>query len=500
MNPKFERLREIWAEASDLSAASAVLGWDEQCYMPPGGAAARAQQLATLRRLVHERIASDEVGKLLEELVPLAQEWDYDGFEASFVRAAKRDYDRLKKIPQRLVTEWTLARSEAFHAWLEARKERRFALFQRPLERLVQIQFEVTDALGYEDRRFDALLDLHEPDMKTRDVEALFTALRRELVPLVRAISERQDRVSDAILRQHFPDRAQWDFSMEVLEAVGFDLRRGRQDRSPHPFTTSFSPGDVRVTTRINEDYFPEGLYGTIHEAGHGMYEQGIPAEFFRTPLANGASGGVHESQSRLWENIVGRSRGFWEHFLPRAKTYFPTQFAEATVEDLYRAVNKAEPSLIRTEADEVTYNLHIMVRFELENAVLDRKLAVADLRDAWNAKYQEYLGVAPAHDTEGVLQDIHWTGGFAGFPGYTLGNVIGVQLYERALADHPAIPDQIRRGEFGTLSEWMRSHVYVHGAKYTPPELLQRAVGGPLDPGPYLRYIKTKYAELYGL
>ncbi len=500
MEDRWQRLRELYAEIDDLQNAAAVLSWDQQTYMPPGGAQARAEQLATLRRLVHERATSPELGKLLEELASEAGRLPYDSLEASLHRVGRRNYERAVRVPPKLVAEITVASSQGYHAWLKAREERSFGPFAAPLKRLVDLQLEVADALGYEETRYDALLDLREPGVRTRDVAALFAQLKAELVPLVAAIVDRGAPLDDSFLYQPFDEQKQWDFGIEVLERIGFDFKRGRQDRSAHPFCTSFSPDDVRLTTRMRPDDLGYALFSSIHEAGHGMYEQNVPAEFRRTPLGGGASGGFHESQSRLWENVVGRSRGFWEYFLPRLKEVFP-QLEPVSLDAFYRAVNCSRPSLIRTEADEVTYNLHIMVRFEIEQEILKGQLPVDDLPAAWDAKMEEYLGIRPANVVEGVLQDIHWSGaGLASFPAYTLGNVISLQLYERALADHPEIPEQIRKGEFGTLGEWMRQNLHVHGSKFTPAELVQRITGGGLDAGPYLRYIREKYTEIYRL
>jgi carboxypeptidase Taq len=325
--------------------------------------------------------------------------------------------------------------------------------------------------------------------------------MKAGLVPLVRAIADRAGAVDDSIFDQAFDVGRQWDFGLQVITRLGFDLERGRQDRSAHPFTTSFSPADVRFTTRLSPHRFKTALFGSIHECGHGLYEQGIPLDLARTPLADVRSLGVHESQSRMWENVVGRSRGFWTYWLPRLKDYFPTQLDGVSVEYFYRAINRVRPSLIRVEADEVTYNLHIFLRFEIENLMLERKVKLADLPELWNDKMEEYLGVRPPDDADGVLQDVHWSAGYLGyFPTYSLGNLLAAQFYAQAVSELPDIPAQIEQGEFAPLLAWMRERIHAHGAKYTPRQLVERVTGGPLDPGPFLAYVQAKYTDIYGL
>jgi carboxypeptidase Taq len=337
--------------------------------------------------------------------------------------------------------------------------------------------------------------------MKASALRALFAELRAELVPLVQAITG-QPPADDSCLHRHFPEAAQWDLGLEIARRIGYDLERGRQDKSPHPFTTEFSIGDVRITTRIDENYLGEGLFGTIHESGHAMYEQGVRGELEGTALAGGTSAGVHESQSRLWENIVGRSRRFWQFFYPRLQAVFPGQLGTVPLDTFYRAVNKVQPSLIRTEADEVTYNLHVMLRFDFELALLEGRMAVKDLPEAWRERMKADLGIVPPDDRDGVLQDVHWYGGWFGgaFQGYTLGNILGAQFYQAALQAHPEIPDDMARGEFGTLLGWLRENIYQHGRKYTADELVERVTGGPMQIGPYIHYLKAKYGELYAL
>jgi carboxypeptidase Taq len=347
----------------------------------------------------------------------------------------------------------------------------------------------------------DPLIDFPDPGMKAASVAKLFDSLREALVPMVEAISE-QESVDDSCLLQQYPVDEQVEFGTEIIKAFGYDFERGRQDVSPHPFSTSFSIGDVRITTRVKENDLQESLFSTLHEAGHGMYEQGIHEAFEGLPLADGTSSGVHESQSRLWENIVGRSRGFWSYYFPKLQEAFNDQLGDVDLETFYRAINKVERSLIRTDADELTYNLHVMIRFDLEKALLEDRLTVKDLPDAWNARYKQDLGIEPPDDRDGVLQDVHWYAGRVGglFQGYTIGNVLSAAFYQAAIESHPSIPDEIAQGQFETLHQWMKENIYQHGKKYTADELLQRTTGNTMVVDPYLAYLKSKFGEIYEL
>ncbi len=499
-----ERLQELTArlgEIQDLERAGAVLAWDQQTYMPAGGAVARAEQMATLQKTAHTWFIADEIGEMLEALSKSGSDWDYDSDGASLVRVVGRDYQKARKIPPDLVAELARVSALAYEAWVKARQQSDFSQFRPYLERIVDLNIQVAEALGYEDRIYDPLLDQYEPEMKTDQVAALFDELKVVTVPLIKAISERADAGDDSMLHKPTDVQKQWDFGVQVIQDLGFDFDRGRQDRSPHPFTTSFSLGDVRLTTRLDPDYFPAALFGSLHECGHGLYEQGLSPALERTSLADGASLGVHESQSRLWENLVGRSRAFWLHYFSRLQGVFPEQLGDVDEERFYRAINRVEPSLIRVEADEVTYNLHIMLRFELENDMLEGKVRIADLPEAWNAKMQGYLGIVPPDDASGVLQDVHWSGGVFGyFPTYSLGNMLSVQFFDKAKSDIPSLIDQIAAGQFDELLDWLRRNVHQHGRKYTPAELVKRVTGNELTAADYLAYIKAKFSEIYGL
>lgn len=501
MNEKFETLKQRLAVVSDLRNVSGLLGWDLQTYMPPKGARTRANQLATMDRLAHEYFTADEIGVLLDALTDDAVKLDYDSDEASLIRVTKRDYTKAKRLPAEFVEELSRVTALAFDAWQHARAESNFKLFQPHLEKIIELKIQEANYIGYTERIYDALLDDYEPGMTTAQVEAIFAPLKQELIALVAVLAKKTDLVSDAVLHREYDEQKQWDFGIEVIKQLGFDFEAGRQDKSVHPFTSGFGLGDTRITTRVDKHFLSPALFGTIHEAGHALYDMGYRPELERTPLAGGASLGVHESQSRLWENIVGRSRGFWKYWFPRLREYFPEQLADQDAESFYRAVNKVHPSFIRVEADEVTYSLHIMLRFELENMLLERKLNVADIPDAWNAKMQEYLGIVPPNDKLGCLQDVHWSYGSIGyFATYSLGSMFAVQLWERALQDIPTLSAQIENGQYADLLGWLRKNVHAHGRKFTLDELAKKVTGESLQSRSYVAYLKKKFGEIYGV
>jgi carboxypeptidase Taq len=501
MGTQLEQLKERLAQISDLRTAANFLSWDQQVNMPPGGSEARAHHLATVETLAHSRFVDEETGQLIEDATAETADLPYDSDDASLVRVSRREYEKLHRVPNSLVAERARVSARAYNAWVQARAESNFALFQPHMERVIDLTIQFAEALGYEDHIYDALLDRYEPEIKTAEVAAAFEEMKVGLVPLVQEISERGKAVDDAVFNQEYPDQAQWDFGVLVLRDMGFDFRYGRLDRAVHPFTVGFSPHDVRLTTRIRPTRFQSGLFGTIHEGGHALYEQAIHVEIDRTPLFEAASFGIHESQSRLWENIVARSRAFWVNYFPKLRDFFPRQLAWVDLDTFYRAINKVEPSLIRVEADEVTYNLHIFLRFELEQALVERRLAVGDLPEAWNAKMDEYLGIVPPDDARGVLQDVHWADGYLGyFPTYALGNLLSVQFYEQALHEMPDLPEQIARGELRPLREWMGDKIHTHGRKFTPAEMVKRITGAEMSAVPFLNYLNEKYAEIYEL
>jgi carboxypeptidase Taq len=497
-----DKLNEHLTAVVRLEQSAAVLGWDQQTMMPPGGGPARAEQLATLSQISHELFTADETGRLLEQAAAAVDGMDPNSDEAALVRVVQHDYDLATRLPSALVAETARVTSQAHEIWAKAREAADFSAFAPTLETIIDLMRRQADALGYEDRMYDALLDKYEPYMKAAKVEQLFNELREELVPFVAEIFDSLDAVDTAPMYKEYDVDKQQEFGLRVIKALGYDMQRGRQDPSVHPFTTNFSINDVRITTRYQADWMPAALFGSIHEAGHAMYEQGSAQDYEGTMLAGGTSLGVHESQSRLWENIVGRSRGFWRHFYGDLQGLFPEQLGAVDLEAFYKAINMVSRSLVRVEADEVTYNLHIMLRFEMENDLLEGKLAVTDAPDAWNAKMEQYLGVTPPDDgKKGVLQDVHWSSGLFGyFPTYSLGNFLSVQYWDQALQDDSSIPEHIARGEFEPLLGWLRENIHQYGRKYWPADLTERVTGEPIQVRSFMRYLKDKYTDIYGL
>jgi carboxypeptidase Taq len=500
MRENYNRLKARLDDINNLNRANAVLSWDLHTQMPPGGSAGRGAQMATLSRLSHELFTADETGELLQAAAEEVKDLSFDSDEASLVRVALRDYEDDRKIPPSLVSQLTEQAVRSHEVWVRARENNDFASFAPCLERTIELMRELAEHLGYEDRMYDALLDRFEPGMKARQVQEIFDGLKGELIPLVRAIGERADAVDDRVLHQPFDEARQESFARMVVERFGYDFSRGRLDRTVHPFATSFGRGDVRITTRYSPTFLNMALFGTMHESGHGMYEQGMAESLSGTLLEAAASLGVHESQSRLWENVVGRSRAFWQHFYPQLQEAFPNELGSASLDTFYRAINKVQPSFIRVEADEVTYNLHIMLRFEMEMDLLDGTYPVQEAPEVWNGKMEEYLGIRPPTNTLGILQDVHWTGQIGYFPTYSLGTILSLQLYDRAVQERPDIPEQIGRGDFSGLHGWLTEKVYQYGRKFEPNDLIERATGEPLQTGPYMNYLKTKFGDIYGL
>jgi carboxypeptidase Taq len=501
MKEKISQLKAHIQQIYDLDMARSLLYWDQATYMPPGGAEARGRQISLLTRLSHEQMTDEKVGKLLEELEPYAQELPYDNDDAALVRMVRHQYDRATKIPGELLAKAFAHGTESYQVWTQARPNNDFNAVRPYLEKTLDYSRQLANCFPGYDHIADPLIDWADRGMKAASIRAIFSQLRQELVPLVEAITS-QPAADDSCLKQSFPEDKQLAFGQKIIEAYGYDFQRGRQDKTHHPFMIKFSLGDVRITTRVKENDLSEALFSTLHEAGHAMYEQGINMAYEGTPLAEGASAGVHESQSRLWENIVGRSRVFWEHYYPQLQAEFPSQLGNVSLDTFYRAINKVQRSLIRTDADEVTYNLHVLIRFELEMQMLEGTLAVKDLPEAWHAMYQSDLGMHAPSDVDGVLQDVHWFSGTIGgaFQGYTLGNIMSALFYQQALAAHPSIPEEIGRGEFGTLHGWLRENVYAPGSKFTPDELIKRVTGRPLTISPYITYLKEKFGELYDI
>jgi len=494
------RLRTALGEVSDLWRAAELLRWDQETNMPPGGVEDRANQNATLSRLAHERFTSAEVARLLEAAEAEAVGLPADSDDASLVRVSRRDVDLRTRVPPELVAEMARAAAEAQPVWHEARAAADWARFVPAMERTVELSGRLAEALGYRDRPYDALIEAEEPGLTTTRLEGLFAEVRAAISPLVAAISANGDRVDGALLRRPLDRERQLGFALDTITCLGYDLERGRQDLSAHPFCSAFGPGDVRLTTRTGATLGDSCLYSTIHEGGHALYDQGIPRSLDRTPLWGGASSGVHESQSRLWENLVGRSRPFAEWLAPRLRTAFPESLGDLEPEPFWRAINLVRPSYIRVDADEVTYNLHIVLRFQVENDLLEGRLRVADVPDAWAAQLRDLLGLERPNDREGALQDIHWTDGLGTFHGYTLGNLISAQLMAAARRELPDLEAGFAAGDFTPLLSWLRDRVHRFGRKFVPDDLVQRATGEPISAGPWIAYVREKFTALYEL
>jgi len=501
MNSKLKELRTRLTEVNDLNSVGALLFWDQSTYMPGGGAKARGRQSATLARIAQEKFTDRRIGKLLDALRSYEESLPYESDDASLIRITRREYEREIKIPPAFVGEVNQHLAQTYQVWVEARQENDFAQVQPYLEKTLDLSRKLANFFpGYESI-IDPLVNYSDYGMKASSLKVIFSELRSQLVPIIKAITS-QSEVDDSCLRKTFPEAQQATFGNEVIKQMGYDFNRGRIDKTHHPFTIKFSLGDVRITTRFQENYLADSLFSTIHEAGHGMYEQGIRMDYEGTPLAHGTSSGVHESQSRLWENVVGRSRSFWKFYYPKLQKVFPQQLNLISMDTFYRAINKVKPSLIRTDADEVTYNLHVMLRFDLELALLEGSLEVRDLPEAWNARFQSDFGFLPPDNRNGVLQDVHWYSGFIGgaFQGYTLGNILSGLFYQAALRAHPEIPREIEQGHFETLHGWLQDNIYQYGSKFTAYELVERLTGKPIEIQPYIHYLKTKYGELYHL
>ncbi len=501
MSDALQELRERLAEISDLSAAGGLLGWDQQTMMPERSGPQRAEQLATLGGLIHERFTDDAIGRLLSQLEGIECSSDLDSDDAALVRVTRRDWEKARRVPGDLAVDLARAGALGHQAWVDARERSDFGAFLPFLQRNVELKQRYIECFDGYDDPYDVLLDDYEEGMTSAEVDVLFAELRTALVPLIAAIAERADAVDDAVLYGDFPLERQHVLVRRVLERLGWDAGGWRIDEAAHPFATSFGPSDVRLTTRYDQTYVGMALYGAMHEFGHGLYESQVAPELARTPLGEGVSLGVHESQSRMWENVVGRGRPFTGWLHGELRQAFPERFGAIDADQLYAAVNRVQPSLIRVEADEATYGLHVILRFELERAMIAGTIALRDLPEAWNARMKEYLGVDVPDDTNGVLQDVHWSGGDIGyFATYALGNLIGAQIWERARADLPGLDDALAAGDGGPLRAWLGEHVHRHGRKYPPRELVARVTGGPIAVRPFVDYLNGKLGPIYGL
>ncbi len=496
MTDPIQELRQRLAELVDLRNAAGVLSWDQLTMMPPRGAPARAEALATLERISHELFVSPDTGRLLEAAANSLDGATEDSDEASLVRVVRRNWEKARRVPSELAADLARAGSLGQEVWVQARKQSDFAMFAPYLTRNLELARRYAACFDEFDRPYDALFDDYEPGMKSATVAVLFEELKAELVPLIATLSQRE--LDDSVLHGEFPIERQRQLARSVVELMGFDPLSWRIDDAVHPFATSFGSSDVRITTRWDESYFASSLYGAMHECGHGLYEAGVAESLQRTPLGHAESLGLHESQSRMWENMVGRGRPFSGVLSPLIANAFG---APVDAEPLYRAVNKIEPSFIRVEADEATYGLHIVLRFELEQALVEERLSVAELPEAWNARFQESFHLEVPDDANGVLQDVHWSAGLIGyFPTYALGNLIAGQLWQQAHSDLPDLDERFADGELAPLREWLRENVHRHGAKFPASELLPRVVGGPIAVGPFVGYLKGKLGDVYGV
>lgn len=497
----FQRVSQTASEIAMLTATVDTLEWDQRTHLPKGASEFRANQIAYLRGMIHQRETDPSYGAQLKELAetcsPLTGHDDY----VTTIRQLERTFDKKAKLPQTLVEELSRTCAQGQHAWVEARGKNDFQSFRPWLEKIFELKRQQAEAVGYPETPYDALLDDFEPDARTSEVTFVLRQLREMLVPIVQAIAA-TGRVSPVdVFRREYPLADQERFGREAAVAIGFDFQRGRLDVTHHPFCTSLGPHDCRITTRYDANYFASALFGILHEAGHGIYEQGLRPEEFGLPTGSYLSLGIHESQSRLWENQVGRSRAFWEYFFPSAKSIFATSLQDVSLDDIFFAINDVRPSLIRVEADEATYNLHIVIRFELEQELLSENLQVADLPEAWNARYQEYLGIQPPNDADGVLQDIHWSaGGIGYFPTYSLGNIYAAQFYHQAHKELGDLNAQLSKGHFSSLRNWLRDNIHVHGQCYSAAQLVKRVCHSALDCHPLIDHLKTKLYPLYGI
>lgn len=494
-----ESVQTYVREAALLEATIALLEWDERTKMPDAAGGFRADQITHLAGLLHQRRTAKQLGDQLEELAASPLATDVHSDAGTTIRQLRRDYKKRTRLPQDLVEELARQAIVGQQAWVKARAANDFASFAPHLKRMFELKREQAEALGYQQNRYDALLDDYEPDAKSDDIARVLAGLRAELSPLVERLLAGPRRPDTSILTRRFPRDVQEQFGSTVAARIGFDFQRGRLDTTHHPFCTGLGPNDCRITTRYDEHFFPMALFGILHEAGHGIYDQGLRTSSYGLPPGTYVSLGIHESQSRMWENFVGRSHAFWRHFYPAAQAAFPEALADVSLDDFHFAINDVRPSLIRVEADEATYNLHIIIRFELERALLADQLQVDDLPSAWRQKYREYLGIEPPDDADGVLQDVHWSAGLIGyFPTYSLGNLYAAQFYETADRELGGLAEQFARGEFMPLREWLQRNIHARGQCYSASELVVQITGSPLSAEPLLRHLRGKLEPLF--
>lgn len=482
-------------QIADIKNAAAILQWDQETYIPKKGGAIRGKQIATLSALAHEQFTSEKTGAILQEL---SGKTDLSTAEQRNIALTLEDYNKNKKLPASFVRQLSETVNHSFYAWLEARKNNSFVGFEQPLQQLLQLKRQEVDLLGYEGHPYNALMNEYEKGATVAEVDALFKGLQPELSKLLAQVQSHPQVTAD-FLHQHFDKTAQWDFGMELLRRMQFDFEAGRQDISEHPFTTSFNTNDVRVTTRIDEQDFTNMTFSCLHEGGHALYEQGLPADQYGLPLGEYCSLSIHESQSRLWENCVGRGLAYWQHNYPLAQASFPQQLGKVSVEAFYKAINRVEPSLIRTEADELTYHFHVMIRYELEKQLIAGQMQAKDIPAYWNEQYKNYLGVTVPDDKRGCLQDVHWShGSFGYFATYSLGSLYAAQLYAAFAGQQASVEKDIAAGNTAPLLHWLQQQIHRHGRYYTSAELCRQATGQVLDPAYFISYATKKYKTIY--
>ncbi|MFX0007488.1 MAG: carboxypeptidase M32 [Promethearchaeota archaeon] len=493
-------MKELWEyfnEIMQLSYISAILGWDHHVNMPKGSVKGRADQMALMQNMIHSRVKSNKTSNLIKEAEKL------DGLsetELAMIREAKREYEHATKIPDELVSEIAKTSSLAHIEWEKAREKGDFSIFKPYLEKIIKLRIEFAEKLDTGPTLYSTLLDLFEPGATYDWILKIFNGLRPKLVKIVEKLNSASDKPNQSILKKHYDAEKQWQLSLDIIKKLNFDFNTGRQDKATHPFTISLSSIDTRITTRIREDFLPDCLFSTIHECGHALYQMGFKEEIHGTILAEGCSMGIHESQSRLWENIVGRSKEFWKYWYPIFQKTFPENLKDYPMEEFHRSINVVQPSFIRVDADEVTYGLHIILRFELEKMIIEENLQVNELPELWNAKMEELLGIIPPNNALGVLQDVHWTSGFGYFPSYALGNLYAAQIYNHALKQNPSLPHDYEKGEFSNLLDYLKENIHQHGLIYRAPDLIKRITGEDLNPDYFIKYVETKYYPIYGI
>ncbi|MFW9972070.1 MAG: carboxypeptidase M32 [Candidatus Odinarchaeota archaeon] len=491
-------MKELWDHFNEImqfNYIGALLGWDQQTYMPKGSVKGRADQLALMQNLIHSRVKSDKTGKLINEAEKL------DGLseiDLAMIREAKREYEHATKIPDELVSEIAKTSSLAHIEWEKARAKNDFSIFKPYLEKIIDLRIQFAEKLDTGPTLYSTLLDLFEPGSTYDWILKIFNGLRLKLVKLVNKLSNASDKPNQSILKKHYDSEKQWQISIDIIKKLNFDLNKGRQDKATHPFTISLSSIDTRITTRIREDFLPDCLFSTIHECGHALYQMGFKEEIHGTLLAEGCSMGIHESQSRLWENIVGRSKEFWKYFYPMFQKTFPENLKNYPMEEFHRSINVVQPSFIRVDADEVTYALHIILRFELEKMIIEDNLQASELPELWNSKMEELLGIIPPNNALGVLQDVHWSSGFGYFPSYALGNLYAAQIYNNILEENPSLPQYFEKGEFSGLLNLLKEKVHQYGKIYRAPELIKKITGEDLNPDYFIKYVEDKYYPIY--